>query len=58
MLSLAQCILYGYMQACNIAGLLDTVALFYYNDELGVSTAFLGIASVIVGCFTAYVTGK
>lgn len=46
------------MQACNIAGLLDTVALFYYNNELGVSTSFLGISSVIVGCFAAYITGK
>jgi sugar phosphate permease len=58
MLSNYQRILFGFMQSCNIAGLLDTVALFYYNNELGVSTSFLGISSVIVGCFAAYITGK
>lgn len=58
MLSIYQRMLFGFMQASNIAGLLDTVALFYYNDTLGVSTAFLGISSVIVGCLTAYLTGN
>ena len=57
-LSNIQLILYGYLNNNNIAALSDGLMIFYYNDELGVSTGFLGLVHLAVAFASAYVSGN
>ena len=38
----------------SIVALFEGVAIFYYNDNLGVSLEFLGLANFVIGTLAAY----
>ena len=38
----------------SIIAFFEGVAIFYYNDHLGVSLEFLGLANFVIGAFAAY----
>ncbi len=57
-LTIWQRIIFGCLSSSNIAGLVDGLVMFYYNDQKGVSTEYLGIINLIIAIITAYWVGK